>query len=70
MQPRFILVILFIINSHSFSLVLVFVNDFLPFQDYLKQLGVDECELSDDPGKFYVDVSLENNPEALLGRQE
>ena len=30
---------------------------------------MDESELSNHPGKFYFDVSLENNPEALLGRQ-
>lgn len=47
--------------------------DWLLFaQAYLKQLGLEEYKwdqfTSGDPGLYWQDVPLENNPEAYLGQ--
>ena len=45
---------------------------FFYFQEYLRQFGLEQYDFEnyqpdDDPGKYFQDVPLEQNPEALFG---
>ena len=45
-----------------------YIHPFTMFtlQEYLSQLG---GAFSDDPGRFYADVPLDKNPEAIFGKK-